>query len=113
MKDILIVLMFEGMQSFGFALLVFSVLPKLDVLNGLILSYCFGLVPGTLTCISHLNSIQKISSKWDKIMESGKILFDILSLAIQFFGLLWLTQDNFGISITGEKVSTNDKKHRL
>ena len=111
MKDILIVLMFEGMQSFGFALLVFSVLPKLDVLNGLILSYCFGLVPGTLTCISHLNSIQKISSKWDKIMESGKILFDILSLAIQFFGLLWLTQDNFGISITG-KVSKKDK-HRL
>ena len=46
MKDVLIVLMFEGIQSFGFALLVFWVLPKLDVFKGLILSYCFGLVPG-------------------------------------------------------------------
>ncbi|KAK2724897.1 hypothetical protein QYM36_001381, partial [Artemia franciscana] len=78
-SDFVIVWMFESFHIIGIGLLMFAVLPHLDVVQGAMITNCVCLVPGVLGMLSRSRKESK---------RSAKILVDIFSILAQLTGLL-------------------------
>lgn len=69
----------ETCHVIGLALLIFYILPNLDVVKGVMLTNCVCLIPSILNLISSMKEIQKNKSP----ISAAKICIDILAILVQ------------------------------
>jgi len=80
-----IITLFETLHIFGIALFVYTVLPNLKVVEGIMLTNCFCLVPGVLNMLSRNQSTSQ---------RYLKLTLDTLAILAQLSGLiLWAALD--------------------
>ncbi|CAB3373394.1 Hypothetical predicted protein [Cloeon dipterum] len=77
--DFLIIFFAETCHTVGLALLMFAVLPDLDVVKGAMLTNCMCIVPGIFGMLSRNNKESK---------RFAKVIVDMLAIAAQITGLV-------------------------
>ncbi|XP_050429583.1 chitin synthase chs-2 [Adelges cooleyi] len=88
LKDFVFVLVMETLHVFGIVLLVYVVLPSLDVIKGAMLTNCLCFVPALLSLLSRTTKGCKTNSEKSEVY--AKVLMDLIAVASQATGFfLW------------------------
>lgn len=77
------IFVFETIHTIGIAILVFVALPELDVIKGVLLTNCLGLIPGILLLISRMNI-----SEEHQAAKRLHIVFDCVAIVFQLSAMV-------------------------